>query len=64
MDDDTAKSSVYIIFKNGVNTMAQRFFDSNLEAEMPFIGPGEIMSSLNLVDYSKRLAENITKECK
>jgi len=64
MDDDTAKSSVYIIFKNGVNTMAQRFFDSDLETEMPFIGPGEIMSSLNLADYSKRLAENSNKKCK
>lgn len=63
MDDDIAKNSVYIIFKNRVNTYAEHFFNSSkLEKEMSILGPGETMSSLNLIDYSNQLAENIHKK--
>lgn len=55
LDDETAKSSVYILYKKGTSTLARKFFESELGKNLEYTNPGEIMSNLNLVEYTKQL---------
>ncbi len=64
LTDEVAKNSVILLYKNAQgHTKAKKFFEiAEAAQKLDFLGPGEVMSDINLAELSDLLSQNIEKE--